>query len=154
MDLTIVDGNLLEQKTEAIVNPWNRNIIPWWLLVPHGVSGAIKRQGGIQPFCELSKKGAIQLGAATYTSAGRLPYRAIIHVASVDIRWKSSTIIIQNAVKNAVNLAGQINIESLAFPLLGTGSGKIPLAVAEKVMIEALATIDSTLKVVIVRYSQ
>lgn len=42
----IVDGDLLDQPVEVIVNARNRNIIPWWLLVPQGVSGAIKRRGG------------------------------------------------------------------------------------------------------------
>lgn len=39
-------GDLLDQPVEVIVNAWNRNIIPWWLLLPQGVSGAIKRRGG------------------------------------------------------------------------------------------------------------
>ena len=42
----IVEGDLLDQDVEVIVNAWNRNIIPWWLLLPQGVSGAIKRRGG------------------------------------------------------------------------------------------------------------
>src|SRR5262245_57156966 len=41
MNMTIVDGDLLDQDVEVIVNAWNRNVIPWWLLVPQGVSGAI-----------------------------------------------------------------------------------------------------------------
>ncbi|MEY3172458.1 MAG: O-acetyl-ADP-ribose deacetylase, partial [Planctomycetota bacterium] len=47
MNLTIVDGDLLDQDVEVIVNAWNRNIIPWWLLIPQGVSGAIKKRGGL-----------------------------------------------------------------------------------------------------------
>ena len=43
----IVDGDLLAQPVDVIVNAWNRNIIPWWLLVPQGVSGAIKRKAGL-----------------------------------------------------------------------------------------------------------
>ena len=43
----IVDGDLLSQPVDVIVNAWNRNIIPWWLLVPQGVSGAIKRKAGL-----------------------------------------------------------------------------------------------------------
>jgi O-acetyl-ADP-ribose deacetylase len=31
-----VEGDLLDQSTEAIVNAWNRNVIPWWLLLPQG----------------------------------------------------------------------------------------------------------------------
>ena len=45
--------NLLAQDVEVIVNAWNRNIIPWWLLLPQGVSGAIKKKGGLRPFREL-----------------------------------------------------------------------------------------------------
>jgi O-acetyl-ADP-ribose deacetylase (regulator of RNase III) len=33
----LVTGDLLNQDVEAIVNAWNRNIIPWWLLPPQGV---------------------------------------------------------------------------------------------------------------------
>ncbi len=42
----IVYGDLLDQPVEVIVNAWNRNVIPWWLLLPQGVSGAIKRRAG------------------------------------------------------------------------------------------------------------
>jgi hypothetical protein len=35
----VIEGDLLEQDVEVIVNAWNRNIIPWWLLLPQGVSG-------------------------------------------------------------------------------------------------------------------
>jgi O-acetyl-ADP-ribose deacetylase len=39
----LINGNILEQKVDIIVNSWNRNIIPWWLLLPQGVSGEIKK---------------------------------------------------------------------------------------------------------------
>src|SRR5258708_6276170 len=55
MQVLITDGDLLDQPVEAIVNAWNRNIIPWWLLLPQGVSGAIKRRGGIMPFREVAR---------------------------------------------------------------------------------------------------
>jgi len=58
----VVQGSLLEQDVDIIVNAWNRNIIPWWLLLPQGVSGAIKKRGGCQPFREVAKHGAIPLG--------------------------------------------------------------------------------------------
>ena len=43
MNLETVQGDLLDQDVDVIVNAWNRNVIPWWLLLPQGVSGAIKR---------------------------------------------------------------------------------------------------------------
>jgi hypothetical protein len=42
----IVEGDLLDQDVEVILNAWNRNVVPWWLLLPQGVSGAIKRRAG------------------------------------------------------------------------------------------------------------
>jgi hypothetical protein len=54
LDCEIIFGDLLEQRVDVIVNAWNRNLIPWWLLLPQGVSGAIKRRGGSGPFRELA----------------------------------------------------------------------------------------------------
>jgi O-acetyl-ADP-ribose deacetylase (regulator of RNase III) len=46
MTLHVYEGDLLDQDVGVIVNAWNRNIIPRWLLLPQGVSGAIKRRAG------------------------------------------------------------------------------------------------------------
>ena len=71
VQIRIVDGDLLDQDVAVIVNALNRNIIPWWLLLPQGVSGAIKKRAGHAPFRELAKKGSIPLGGAVQTSDGR-----------------------------------------------------------------------------------
>ena len=55
MNLTIVEGDLLDQEVEVIVNAWNRNIIPWWLLLPQGVSGQSKKELGTLRFGSLEK---------------------------------------------------------------------------------------------------
>jgi O-acetyl-ADP-ribose deacetylase (regulator of RNase III) len=96
----IYEGDLLEQQVEVIVNPWNRNIFPWWLLIPQGVARAIRRRGGIAPFRELSGKGLIALGDAVVTTAGRLPFKAIIHVAGINLLWVSSEGAIRASVRN------------------------------------------------------
>lgn len=44
--IDIVEGDLLDQDVEVIVNAWNRNLFPHWLLWPQGVSGAIRRRAG------------------------------------------------------------------------------------------------------------
>jgi O-acetyl-ADP-ribose deacetylase (regulator of RNase III) len=59
MQAEVIKGDLLDQNVDAIVNAWNRNIIPWWLLLPHGVSGAIKRRAGLQPFRVPAGSGSI-----------------------------------------------------------------------------------------------
>src|SRR5580658_7731195 len=104
MRVFIVDGDLLDQPVEIIVNSWNRNIIPWWLLLPQGVSGAIKRRAGTAPFRELAKFGPIPLGEAVKTSAGRLPFKAIIHVAGINMLWRASERSIRGSALSAMRI--------------------------------------------------
>lgn len=123
MQVNVVEGDLLDQDVEVIVNPWNRNVIPWWLLLPQGVSGAIKRRGGYAPFRELGRKGPIPLGQAVETSAGKLPFKAIIHVAGINLLWYATERSIRASVRHAIELAAQQGYQSLALPLIGAGTG-------------------------------
>lgn len=123
MNLSVVDGDLLDQKVDVIVNAWNRNIIPWWLLLPQGVSGAIKKRAGIAPFRELGKMGAIPLGHAVETTAGNLPFKSIIHVAGINMLWRSSEQSIRDSVRNAMQIANAKRYGSIGIPLIGAGSG-------------------------------
>lgn len=152
MDIKIVTSDLLDQPVEAIVNPWNPNVVPWWLLAPHGVSGAIKKRAGTAPFRELARVGRLPPGGAVATSAGKLPYKAIIHVASINLWGRSSERVIQLAVEHALHVAEHIEVGSVAFPLLGTGSGGVSAEVAEAVMQRVLHHCQRTLPVLIVRY--
>jgi O-acetyl-ADP-ribose deacetylase len=148
----ILDGDLLGQEADVIVNAWNRNIIPWWLLVPQGVSGAIKRRAGYQPFWELGRLGPIPLGGAVQTSAGRLPYKAIIHVAGMSMWWRSSKQSIQKSVDSAMSLVNEHSYKSVAFPVIGAGTGGFGEDGALKLMLEAFSTIESSAAVTVVRF--
>ncbi len=123
MQIHVTEGDLLDQPVEVIVNAWNRNIIPWWLLLPQGVSRAIKRRAGTQPFRELGRLGAIPLGEAVFTSAGRLPFRGIIQVAGINMFWRSSESSVRQSVRSAMRIATEQQFRSVAFPLIGAGSG-------------------------------
>ena len=152
MIVTSVDGDLLDQNVDTIVNAWNRNIIPWWLLLPQGVSGAIKRRAGLAPFRELGRMGAIQLGHAVETSAGRLPFKSIIHVAGINMFWRSSERSIRNSVRNA--MANSRGFHSIAFPLIGAGSGGGNAERIESIIIDELTQCQFDGEVRVVRYSK
>ncbi len=152
--LTIKEGNLLDQQVEVIVNAWNRNFIPWWLLLPQGVSGAITRRGGYQPFRELSRKGVLPLGGAVLTGAGRLPFRGIIHVAGIGVLWRSSEQSIRTSVRNALALARQQGFRSVAFPLIGAGTGGGRSAQVQAIMEDEIRKSDYAGEVLLVRYKQ
>jgi len=153
MQIHVVDGDLLDQDVEVIVNAWNRNLIPWWLLLPQGVSGAIKRRAGLEPFRELGRIGPIPLGQAVETSAGRLPFRAIIHVAGINLLWRSSERSIRDSVRNALTLARERHYRSIAIPLIGAGSGGGKPAHVELLILEELSHCPFDGEVRVVRYT-
>ncbi len=147
-------GDLLDQDVEVIVNAWNRNIIPWWLLLPQGVSGAIKRRAGLAPFRELGRLGPIPLGQAVLTGAGRLPYRGIIHVAGIDMLWRASKRSIRDSVLSAMALVEREGFSSVAFPVIGAATGGFGEAGALAIMIEAFSRVGSRSRALIVRYQR
>ena len=150
----IVEGDLLDQDVDVIVNAWNRNIIPWWLLLPQGVSGAIKRRGGTTPFKEVARHGPIPLGGAVFTSAGRLPFKGIIHVAGINLFWRASERSIRDSVNNAVRLATERGFRSIAFPVVGAGSGGFNQERAKAIMLDELNKLVHALAVRIVVFKK
>lgn len=152
MHVEAVTGDLLDQPVEVIVNAWNRNIIPWWLLLPQGVSGAIKRRGGIAPFRELARHGPMPLGSAVLTSAGRLPFKGIIHVAGINMLWRSSELSVRQSVRNAMRAAADHGFRSIAFPLIGAGTGGGSPDQVHAMMLDELSGIAFEGHVLLVRY--
>ena len=150
----IMEGDLLEQDVEVIVNPWNQNLFPWWLLLPQGVSGAIKRKGGLQPFRELRKYGWIPLGGAVETNPGKLCYKAIIHVAGINLCWYATSFSIQKSVENAMQIIHAKPYSSAAFPLIGSGSGNRSKEKSLEYMLQAFKKINSKAKIIIVKFPE
>ncbi len=152
MEASVVIGDLLDQQVDVIVNAWNRNIIPWWLLLPQGVSGAIKRRGGTQPFREIARHGAIPLGGAVFTSAGTLPFKGIIHVADINMLWRASEASIRRSVRSTVGIVAERGFASVAFPIIGAGSGGFGEDGALELMLSELGKLEGTAAVMIVRF--
>lgn len=153
-NVEVVQGDLLDQDVDVIVNAWNRNIIPWWLLLPQGVSGAIKRCCGYAPFRELAKHGAIPLGEAVLTGAGKLPFKAIIHVAGISMWWRSSERSVRDSCVNAIKLANEHAFGSIAFPLIGAGTGGGSAHQVLDMMKEELSRAEFDGRVVIVQFQK
>jgi O-acetyl-ADP-ribose deacetylase (regulator of RNase III) len=153
MPIIHTEGDLLSQPVEVIVNAWNRNIIPWWLLLPQGVSGAIKKRAGIQPFREVARFGPIPLGGAVLTSAGRLSFRGIIHVAGINMLWRSSEHSVRESVRSAMRIATEQDFSSIAFPLIGAGSGGGSAEQIQQFITSELDSIPFSGEIRIVRYN-
>lgn len=152
--IEVVTGDLLAQDVEVIVNAWNRNIIPWWLLLPQDVSGAIKRKAGTKPFSELATHGPLPLGHAVLTSAGHLPYRGIIHVAGINMLWMASEQSIRGSVVSAFEIIHQHGFRSAAFPLIGAGSGSFSAERSLQLILEEAHRISNGVRILIVQYGE
>ncbi|WP_420125708.1 macro domain-containing protein [Longimicrobium sp.] len=150
----IVVGDLLEQRVEVIVNAWNRNVIPWWLLLPQGVSGAIKRVAGPAPFQELAALGPIPLGGAVLTGAGRLRYRGIIHVAGLNMLWRATPCSVADCARSALDLAVRHGFASIAFPLIGAGTGGLPEKQVIGILHESIGAHPYEGRVLLVRHGR
>jgi len=70
----LVRNSIIEEPVEAIVNPANQH-----LAHGGGVAGLISRAGGPTVQQESNRKAPVMTGKATYTGAGTLPFKYIIH---------------------------------------------------------------------------
>ena len=86
------------------------------------------------------------------TSAGKLNYRGIIYVAGINMLWRASERSIRDAVKNAMDVVNQKEFASVAFPVIGTGSGGYSRRLALEIMEDEFLKITSPADVVIIEY--
>jgi len=128
-EIKIVQGDITELKVDAIVNAANNKLV-----MGGGVAGAIKRKGGKIIEDEAVKKGPIKIGEAVVTSAGNLPAKYVIHAATMGMDFATDEVKIRDSCRNALKIAEDLKINSVAFPALGCGVGGFPHLAAAKIM--------------------
>ncbi|QID34198.1 macro domain-containing protein [Hydrogenobacter sp. T-8] len=132
MEISVVQGSLLEVQADAIVNPANS-----LGLMGGGVAGVIKRFGGEQIEKEAVSKAPIPVGSAVLTSAGKLPFKGVIHAPTMEEPAMETTEEkVRKAVRAVLELADNMGFESIAMPGMGTGVGRLPKDVSARAMIE------------------
>jgi O-acetyl-ADP-ribose deacetylase (regulator of RNase III) len=133
--IDIVEGDISEQDTDAVVNAANNH---FWMGA--GVAGALKRRGGDAIEAEAMRQGPVDPGECVITSGGRLAARHVIHAAVMGQDLRTSASLIERATHNALALAEQHGVTSIAFPAFGTGVGGFPLEECARIMIGAVRT--------------
>lgn len=137
MGFSLQQGDIVQARTDAVVNAWNRNFIPYWLLIPQGVAKALRRAAGKEPFREVGRHGLLPLGAAVATGAGTLEAEYIIHAAALHWYWTASEKSVRLAAANVFACAEEVGVASLAVPLLGAGTGGVQPEVSLEIIREA-----------------
>lgn len=116
-------GNVALRPVDVIVNAWNRNILPLYLLLPQEVSKAIRVAGGQAAINDVGRTGPLPLGGALESTAGNLNARWVIHADAIDYQWRASEASIRNATRASLRLAYWLGARTVALPILGAGSG-------------------------------
>ncbi len=135
VNIECVKGDIVFQEgIDAVVNAANAE-----LRIGGGVAGAIHRAAGPELEKECLSLAPIKPGEAVITKAYNLPNKYVIHCLGPIYRIdKPEDKFLANCYRNALKLAEEYRIESIAFPAISTGAFGYPLEEAAEV---ALSTI-------------
>jgi O-acetyl-ADP-ribose deacetylase (regulator of RNase III) len=131
-NLVLVDGDITEQATDAIVNPANSGLI-----LGGGVAGAIRRKGGSKIQEECDKIGGTPVGTAVITTGGNLKAKHVIHAVGPQMGEGDEDRKLRDATLHSLKLADQHKLKSITFPAISTGIFGYPLDRCAEVMLAA-----------------
>jgi O-acetyl-ADP-ribose deacetylase (regulator of RNase III) len=139
--LSIIQGDITKQATDAIVNAANPG-----LMGGGGVDGAIHRAGGpaILEECKqiVASQGRLPTGKAVITTGGNLAAKHVIH--TVGPIWqggnKGEASLLESAYRQSLKLAAAHNLTSVSFPSISTGAYGYPVAEAARVATAAVVS--------------
>ncbi|MDZ7738595.1 MAG: macro domain-containing protein [Bacteroidales bacterium] len=128
--LELISGDIVAQEDiTAVVNAANAQ-----LRIGGGVAGAIHRAAGPGLEEETAPLAPIKPGEAVITSGNKLPNKYVIHclgpVYGVD---KPEDKLLSDCYRNALKLAEENRIDSIAFPAISTGAFGYPMKEAARV---------------------
>jgi O-acetyl-ADP-ribose deacetylase (regulator of RNase III) len=138
--VSIVQGDITRQATDAIVNAANSS-----LMGGGGVDGAIHRAGGpaILEACKriVARQGQLPAGQAVITTAGNMKARHVIH--TVGPIWHSGSQgeagLLASAYRESLKLADANNLTSISFPSISTGAYGYPVDKAAHIALRTVA---------------
>ena len=143
ISLEFVQGNIANQPdVDAVVNAANAQ-----LRTGGGVAGAIHRAAGPGLEEECRPLAPIRPGEAVITGAHKLPNKHVIHclgpVYGVD---KPEDKLLANCYRNALQLAEEKQLQSIAFPAISTGAFGYPKEEATEVCLKTVVEMLPKLK--------
>ncbi len=140
VELSIIQGDITLQATDAIVNAANSG-----LMGGGGVDGAIHRAGGpaILEECRQigARQGRLPTGQAVITTGGKMKARHVIH--TVGPIWHGGSHqepnLLASAYRESLKLAAENNLSSVSFPSISTGVYSYPVDKAARIALKEVA---------------
>ena len=132
----VVRGNLLDEPVDAIVNAANGH-----LAHGGGVAGIIARAAGpaLQKESDalVQKHGSIPTGSAVVTTAGKLPFKGVIHAVGPRQGEGDEEKKLVRALTAAFACARDRGWASVSFPAVSSGIFAVPLDVCARAYVKA-----------------
>lgn len=136
MPFEIIRNDITKIKADAIVNSANPNVF-----IGDGVDGAIHLAAGPKLFEAREAVGDISVGEAVVSPAFNLEAKYVIH--TVGPIWRGGTEheieSVKECYKNSLQLALVNKCNSIAFPLISTGTYGFPKSLALQIAIGAIS---------------
>ena len=128
--IKLVQGDITESETDAIVNAANAQLI-----LGGGVAGAIRKKGGPTIQEECNKIGSTFVGGAVITTGGNLKAKHVIHAVGPRMGEGNEDDKLKNATLNSLKLMDENKLKTIAFPAISTGIFGYPIDRCSKIMI-------------------
>lgn len=132
--IVLMQGDLTEMDVDAIVNAANND-----LQLGGGVAGAVRRKGGEVIQLECDAIGSVPIGGAAITSGGNLRARFVIHAASMQLGGETTAVALRSSTMQCLRIASERQLQSIAFPAVGTGIAGFPISECAQVMLREVA---------------
>jgi O-acetyl-ADP-ribose deacetylase len=128
--LELIDGDITEMDTDAIVNAANS-----MLILGGGVAGAIRNKEGPAIQKECDKIGRTPVGQAAITTGGKLKAKYVIHAVGPRMGEGDEDEKLRNATLNSLKLADKNNLKSISFPAISAGIFGFPIERCAEIML-------------------
>jgi O-acetyl-ADP-ribose deacetylase len=143
MEITLVKGDITEQRVDAVVNAANSS-----LLGGGGVDGAIHRKGGpeVLAACRALRAShygrGLPTGRAVATTAGRLPADWVIHTVGPVYAPgdPERAALLASCYRESLRVAVELGVRTLALPAVSTGIYGWPLDDAARIALTTVRT--------------
>ena len=130
--MVVVEGDITKQAVGAIVNAANTT-----LLGGGGVDGAIHRAAGSELLAECRTLGGCPTSQARITKGYRLAAKYVIHTVGPvwhDGKYNEDKLL-AGCYRNSLNLAGEHQVRTIAFPSISTGAYGFPMERAARIAV-------------------
>lgn len=136
MGIEIIQADITQLEVDAIVNAANNS-----LLGGGGVDGAIHAAAGPGLLEECRALNGCPTGEARITAGYQLPARHVIH--TVGPVWQGGNSnengLLVSCYRECMRLAGQHDLQSVAFPAISCGVYRFPIERASRIAIHTVA---------------